>query len=63
MYKFNVSAPETPGAASSNHFAKTLREARKIAKEFSRRRDLTYQDVRIEKLPTGMLVEYAGPFR
>jgi hypothetical protein len=63
MYKINVTAPETPGATPTNHFCNTLREARKIAKGYKSRRDLTWQDVRIEKAATGQLIEYAGPPR
>ncbi len=62
MSKYNVSAPQTPGAAPSDHPAATLAEARKIAKTFVGRRDLTGQDVRIET-GDGQLVEYAGPAR
>ena len=62
MTKYTVSAPKTPGASPSAHPAKTLAEARKIAKTFADRRDLKGQDVRIEKAD-GSLVEYAGPAR
>ena len=60
--RYAVSAPRTPGAAHTSTQAATLAEARKISKEFSSRRDLSRQDVRIER-NDGSLVEYAGPAR
>lgn len=65
---YSVEYPSTPGAPYLPHFhALRLSEARKHAKEVSRRRpDLTYQDVAIYKFKTyeGFLfLEYAGPCR
>lgn len=62
MSRYQVTAPKTPGATPSSQPAATLAEARKIAKAFAGRRDLTGQDVRIERAD-GQLVEYAGPSR
>ena len=60
---YRVSAPLTPGARPVvAGAAATLADARRLARGFSHRRDLTYQDVRIER-PSGSLVEYAGPPR
>lgn len=62
--RYQVSAPATPGArlTVAAKYA-TLRDARRYARDAYRsRRDLTWQDVRIER-PDGMLVEYAGPPR
>jgi hypothetical protein len=59
--KYVITAPAVPGAAPTRvGTAETLADARKRAREFSRRRrDLRGQDVRIER-PDGQLVEYAG---
>lgn len=59
---YRVTAPATPGATPSSELAYTLTEARRLAAKFRYRRDLTGQDVRIERLD-GQLVEYAGPAR
>lgn len=59
--KYFVIAPKVPGAVPSSQDAATLAEARKIAKSFGDRRDLTWQDVRIER--NGKIIEYAGPPR
>ena len=62
--KYQVSAPKTPGASPtvlSTH--STLREARKAARSLGARRDLTRQDVRIERTTDIHVVEYAGPSR
>lgn len=62
-YKYAVSTRMTPGSAmmvvSGHH---TLTEARKAAREYRNRKDLTWQDVRIERAD-GSLVAYAGPCR
>ncbi len=58
-----ITAPKTPGSQPSiiGEFT-NLRDARRAAKAFRvDRRDLTGQDVRIER--DGKLVEYAGPVR
>ena len=62
--RIQISAPRTPGAAAAPAWwGETLAEARVAAREhFGQRRDLCYQDVRIE-LATGALIEYAGPCR
>ena len=62
--RYTVTAPVTPGATPSTvGTARTLRDARVIAKRAAAgRRDLTGQDVRIDTAD-GMLVEYAGPAR
>lgn len=58
---YTVSAPTTPGQQPSIiGWAKTLRDARKIAKAAAMP-SLTYQDVRIDR--GSVLVEYAGPCR
>jgi len=64
LAKYNISYPLTPGAAPSIAEQNvSLREARKIAAHVAaRRRDLTYQDIRLERAD-GTLVEYAGPAR
>ena len=57
-----VIAPATPGARPSViGTARNIREARKLAKPYQSRKDLTYQDVRIAK--GGRHVEYCGPAR
>ena len=57
-----VIAPATPGARPSViGTARTIREARKLAKPYQTRKDLTYPDVRIAK--GGRHVEYCGPAR
>lgn len=57
-----VIAPATPGARPSViGTARTIREARKLAKPYQSRKDLTYQDVRIVR--GGKLAEYCGPAR
>lgn len=43
--------------------ASNILEARKIAKTFAGRKDLTFQDVMIRDSSNGELVEYAGPSR
>ena len=60
---YTVIAPMTPGATPTVYATtQTLREARAAAAAFAQqRRDLTYQDVRIER--AGTRVEYAGPAR
>lgn len=59
---YTVIAPATPGATSTvRATVSSLREARAAAREFAARRDLTYQDVWIER--AGARVEYAGPAR
>lgn len=61
--KYTVLAPETPGASPSViGTASTIREARRLAKPYTSRLDLRWQDVRINDTD-GMLVEYAGPSR
>lgn len=61
--KYTIAAPKTPGAAPATiGKANTIREARRIAANFSEHRsDLTYSDVRIDVTKTGVLKEYAGP--
>lgn len=56
--------PETPGAEPTSTECATLRQAREMAAAEVRfgRKDLTYQDIRIERAD-GTLVEYAGPCR
>ena len=57
-----VIAPATPGARPSViGTARNIREARKLAKPYQARKDLTYQDVRIVR--GGKLAEYCGPAR
>ena len=56
--RYTVTAPQTPGAMPTSRSAKTLAEARKMAREYRGRADLRAQDVRIER--EGRLVEY-GP--
>ncbi len=61
--QYILRAPKTPGAQPSDISAHVyLAEARKAARAFRDRRDLTNQDVRIERVD-GQLVEYAGPNR
>lgn len=61
--RYQVSLPTVPGNAPSSHPARTLGQARKLAKILGgHRKDLTYQDVRIETA-NGSLIEYAGPCR
>ena len=61
--RYIVSAPTSPGDSATEHGRfETLRDARRGADAFANRDDLTYQDVRIERL-NGSLVEYAGPSR
>lgn len=63
MIRYTVSAPPTPGAAAEIVARCVwLREARRAAQSYNHRRDLTYQDVRIDDR-SGQLVEYAGPSR
>lgn len=59
---YYVTAPETPGAVPTRTRAHSLVWARKVARTYHGRRDLTNQDVRIER-EDGRLVEYAGPNR
>ena len=63
--RYQIAAPDVPGGAFVTYGPYTLTEARRHAREdWSIRRDLTYQDVRIERVnPAGVLVEYAGPTR
>lgn len=59
---YEVTAPKTAGSiATVIGTATKIADARKIAAQFDGRRDLTRQDVRIER--AGELVEYAGPAR
>lgn len=59
---YTVTAPKTPGSVPAViGTAKRIAEARKLAKPYQSRRDLTRQDVRIER--DGKLAEYAGPVR
>lgn len=61
--KYVVTAPKSPGAQpSAVAECATIAEARRAARPFASRKDLSGQDVRIER-PDGMLVEYAGPSR
>ena len=63
--RYRVVAPATPGAPptpATSAGSSRLAEARRIARCFRHRRDLTYQDVRIVRAD-GSLVEYAGPMR
>ncbi len=65
MTKYTVTYPATPGAARHTRHSKhrLLGSARKAADDAGRdRRDLTWQDIRIERVD-GTLVEYAGPAR
>lgn len=60
---YQISYPRTPGGAQIvQQRGLTLRQVRAHARLCARRRDLTLQDVRIER-PDGSLVEYAGPCR
>lgn len=60
---YQIQTRTTPGATPSIVAStKTLAEARKVARTYSDRRDLTNQDVRIQR-EDGQLVEYAGPNR
>ncbi len=77
MSDYQIKAPATPGATPSTFGPyKTLAAARKEARRWEVRGDLTVQDVRIERLvgrplgsrdvPDGrptQFVEYAGPCR
>jgi hypothetical protein len=60
--RYRVVAPPTPGGAPRQGPPVTLREARVIGRSYAIRADLTYQDVRIERI-NGDLYEYAGPCR
>lgn len=61
---YQVTYPTTPGSTPTVQIgARTIREARRHARaEAQARRDLTYQDIRIERRD-GRLVEFAGPSR
>lgn len=60
--QYTVTAPKTPGSQPSVvGTARRIADARKLAKPYQSRRDLTHQDVRIER--DGKLAEYAGPVR
>ena len=63
MTSYQIRTRTTPGATPTVVAeTKTLAGARKIARTYRDRRDLTGQDVRIERAD-GSLVEYAGPTR
>ncbi len=61
---YHVTAPSTPGSRPVvQATTQSLLDARRIARaDYGHRRDLTYQDVRIER-QDGRLVAYAGPAR
>lgn len=62
MTKYTIETRPTPGSTTTTvGTAKTIREARRIARQYDSRRDLTYQDVAIRR--GGKIVEYAGPSR
>jgi hypothetical protein len=63
--RYQIQYPRVPGAKPAVHrTANTLSMARLIARAtIDRRRDLTYQDVRIDDARTGRRVEFAGPSR
>lgn len=77
MTTYQISAPATPGARPTTYGPfKTLAAARKEARKWAHRKDLTNQDVRIERRPGRpngsrdnpdgrevVFVEYAGPNR
>jgi hypothetical protein len=59
---YQVIAPATPGARPTViGEARKIADARRLAKPYEARKDLTYQDVRIAK--AGRHVEYCGPAR
>jgi len=61
--KYQINTRSIPGAQMTTQGrTSALRDARRIASEYRDRRDLTWQDVRIERTD-GSLVEYAGPAR
>ena len=64
--RYELSAPEIPGAAPTVVASyPSIVDARFAAERFQGRRDLTYQDVRIDKTGRSFskFVEYCGPTR
>ena len=61
--RYTLTYPATPGAIPTRQWSgATIREARREAVACRARRDLRYQDVRIDRAD-GRLAEYAGPVR
>lgn len=64
-YRYALAYPATPGAAQviwSGHMTLAEVEQEIVTLGLRHRRDLAYQDVRIER-GDGSLVRYAGPIR
>ena len=62
--KLSVWAPKVPGVEPTIvGWADTVTEAREIAAEYGRRRDLRMQDIVIRLGRDGKIIERAGPCR